>query len=206
MKWFEKTIEYKFIRDFHNLLALPLDGEEEKLGDTIFSDNDKFFIVEFKKEYNPKSEKDKYLDWQLAYEKLRLNSSNQCHFAVYGTEKNNTLVLTQNNYLNFLAGINQEQAGEIIPITLQEVFIRNSIEYSRFKEYASLVMSLKKSKQGEQTSGSVELAKISEDIIVICPNKMVATLSEALATFSNRLTNDNNTPTIAPKLKPRRPF
>jgi hypothetical protein len=108
--------------------------------------------------------------------------------------------------LNFLAGINQEQAGEIIPITLQEVFIRNSIEYSRFKEYASLVMSLKKSKQGEQTSGSVELAKISEDIIVICPNKMVATLSEALATFSNRLTNDNNTPTIVPKLKPRRPF
>lgn len=39
-KWWEKTVEYRFVltaAEHGSMFAAPLDGEEEKAGDTIFS-------------------------------------------------------------------------------------------------------------------------------------------------------------------------
>lgn len=40
MKWWEKTIEYKFVIDMANkgkFVVAPLDGDEERAGDAIIS-------------------------------------------------------------------------------------------------------------------------------------------------------------------------
>lgn len=52
-RWFEKTVEYKFIADairkYAFSFAFPLDGDAERIGDTVFFKNSTFIIVEFKK-------------------------------------------------------------------------------------------------------------------------------------------------------------
>lgn len=51
VRWWEKTVEYKFVIEFSDRLNLaPLDGKEETaLGDLIASMASRFFLIEFKK-------------------------------------------------------------------------------------------------------------------------------------------------------------
>lgn len=47
--WWEKHVEYKFIRDNNILASMPLDGNfHEQAGDSVFTDENKFYLVEFK--------------------------------------------------------------------------------------------------------------------------------------------------------------
>lgn len=46
--WWEKHVEYKFIRDNKFIDIMPLDGNYEQAGDLIFSDKNFFSIIEFK--------------------------------------------------------------------------------------------------------------------------------------------------------------
>jgi hypothetical protein len=81
LAWHEKSVEYKFVIDGAGGvkfdIAWPLDGNEEKLGDTVFRTDYNYYIVEFKgnfeafdKEYkkfsddgrNSEEGKKKYLD------------------------------------------------------------------------------------------------------------------------------------------------
>lgn len=56
LKWWEKSVEYKFIADAVSKSALdlmwPLDGREERVGDAVFSNDAKYLIVEFKDEFS----------------------------------------------------------------------------------------------------------------------------------------------------------
>lgn len=78
--WWEKTVEYKFISDcFEKGIIkqiLPLDGNEERLGDAItllensYKENN-FYILEFKRELNNtefKHEKSKFPDKEKGYD------------------------------------------------------------------------------------------------------------------------------------------
>lgn len=61
--WWEKTVEYAFVRSAHFLSVSPLDGNHEQAGDAILSNKEnKFYLIEFKKEdSNQEDEIDKYL-------------------------------------------------------------------------------------------------------------------------------------------------
>ena len=47
--WWEKTVEYLFVRQAKFLKIAPLDGNHEKAGDAILRNkNGKYYLVEFK--------------------------------------------------------------------------------------------------------------------------------------------------------------
>jgi hypothetical protein len=85
MKWWEKTVEYYFIRKFipDEMILSPLDGEQEKAGDAFLSTNEKWVILEFKKDLESlPSEKKKYKNYEAA--KSALSSDDNHHFLIYG--------------------------------------------------------------------------------------------------------------------------
>jgi hypothetical protein len=85
VKWWEKTVEYYFIRKFipDEMILSPLDGKEEKAGDTLLSNNEKWVILEFKKDLGSlASEKKKYKNYDAA--EAELSSNDEHHFLIYG--------------------------------------------------------------------------------------------------------------------------
>ena len=90
MKWWEKTVEYYFVCNFLKLgyFAMPLDGTYEAIGDTIFIDDDRqFLLVEFKKDKaSIPTEKNKFENYEnfinCIYEKMYLYENNDilCDF------------------------------------------------------------------------------------------------------------------------------
>lgn len=85
MKWWEKTVEYYFIRKFipDEMILSPLDGEQEKAGDAFLSNNERWVILEFKKDFESlASEKKKYKNYDAARNELSPNDSH--HFLIYG--------------------------------------------------------------------------------------------------------------------------
>lgn len=89
LQWWEKTVEYKFI-SWSKLQfdAIPLDGNMEQAGDTLFkNDENRFFLIEFKREKSDKcitSEVNKFDDYENALNQIEKNPLNKCHFVVYG--------------------------------------------------------------------------------------------------------------------------
>ena len=70
MKWWEKTVEYLFVVTHfdEDVMLAPLDGNEERLADTIFSKDNKWVVIEFKRnEKCINEEKDKFIS-QLSEE------------------------------------------------------------------------------------------------------------------------------------------
>lgn len=101
--WYEKTVEYAFVRTVPKIGCAPLDGNSEKAGDGIFQNNGKYFLVEFKKECNNESikqERDKYTNWDSVKLKLDKCSGNKAHFFIYGESNNRQFKLKHINYIN----------------------------------------------------------------------------------------------------------
>lgn len=85
MKWWEKTVEYYFIRKFipDEMILSPLDGEQEKAGDAFLSSNERWVVLEFKKDLESlSSEKKKYKNYDIA--EAELSPSDSHHFLIYG--------------------------------------------------------------------------------------------------------------------------
>ncbi len=119
--WYEKTVEYAFVRKFLKAAAMPLSGPAEKVGDTIFNEENSFFIIEFKKGIKKNSnsslsglsnqveqEKKKYIDINTTMVNMPNYSAYSCHYAVYGIydekekDSNEKFKLAFINYLHFL--------------------------------------------------------------------------------------------------------
>lgn len=101
MKWWEKTVEYYFIRKFisDEMILSPLDGAEEKAGDTLLGTNEKWIIIEFKKDIDSlESEKKKYKDYDAA--KIELSPLDSHHFLIYGYINYGTFSLTGKTYFS----------------------------------------------------------------------------------------------------------
>lgn len=51
LKWWEKTVEYKFVMDVADegsLILAPLDGDHEKVADTAIGNSELWLMIEFK--------------------------------------------------------------------------------------------------------------------------------------------------------------
>jgi len=141
MKWWEKTVEYKFIKEYIDLNSFiaPLDGNEEKAGDAIFGENDKFILIEFKKdEKSIKNEQKKFFDFNSAKQKLEDKDSH--HILVYGKIINKDLILSARTYFS---GKN---------ITLNKKFT-NGKSLKEFKDYLDSFLNLKKGSKTEGGAG-----------------------------------------------------
>ena len=150
LKWWEKTIEYKFILlcAREKLLKLaPLDGNEEKAGDTLISNNNKWIIIEFKKDqYSINTEIDKFINFDKA--KKDLENKDQHHFIVYGSinvESNTKLKL---QCITYFSGREQRNIKEMLS---------KGKDKSEFKTYLAKLISYKKSNKGTASSGNGNL-------------------------------------------------
>lgn len=86
IRWWEKTVEYEFVMlvaRAEKLFLAPLDGEHERAGDAIFSSNNRWVLIEFKKDSAAiRSEMEKFTRYAEA--KAALSSSDSHHHIVFG--------------------------------------------------------------------------------------------------------------------------
>jgi hypothetical protein len=103
IRWWEKTVEYAFIQKHVQLEAMiaPLDGDEERAGDAIFSQEGLWSLIEFKKDKAAiGDEKLKYENFYSA--KAELKNSDRHHVIIYGAEEKRQLVLRARTYFSEL--------------------------------------------------------------------------------------------------------
>lgn len=86
--WYEKTIEYIFARKYMEVQAMPLDGYDEKFGDSIFFTKDVIYLIEFKRGMNISNDKTaeraKFENADTASTELKKLPFHKKHFVVYG--------------------------------------------------------------------------------------------------------------------------
>lgn len=91
MNWWEKTVEYLFVKrylpqvaDEPNSYVAPLDGDHEIIGDVVFSRHTQWVLIEFKRnDSSLSSDNDKFPNYNRAKDALKDRDS--LHFFVYGT-------------------------------------------------------------------------------------------------------------------------
>lgn len=153
IKWWEKTVEYYFVKHFVNInkFIAPLDGREEQAGDAIFANENKWILIEFKKdEKSISSEKDKFIDYEEA--KTELLNEDGHHFIIYGYEnEENKLSLKSQTYFS-------EEKYTIL------YSLQRGIEIDDFKIYLEKLLEYKKGSEIEGGTGGYSLiAGISDD-------------------------------------------
>lgn len=155
MKWWEKTVEYYFIRKFisDKMILSPLDGAEEKAGDALLGTNERWIIIEFKKDIDSlESEKKKYKDYDAA--KNELSSLDSHHFLIYGQNQEGTFSLAGKTYFS------SEQVSNV-----SEIF-QAAKEKNEFISYLEKLIK-HKTKVEESSGGSIGsysfVAGIGED-------------------------------------------
>ncbi|OBU10294.1 hypothetical protein [Morganella psychrotolerans] len=154
VKWWEKTVEYKFIIDGINekifTSVAPLDSAEEAVGDTIIQiglDDSlgKFFIIEFKKLLDSKAKSQeyrKYIEKSKGFKKTiacikssgKFKRYSNSHFFIYGDMNYGQFELKIKNYFEFYQDKN---------ISLKKAF-SNGMTASEFKNYTTYLTQHKK--------------------------------------------------------------
>lgn len=155
MKWWEKTVEYYFIRKYipENMILSPLDGEQEKAGDAFLSSNEKWVILEFKKDFDSLStEKTKYKNYVAAETDLSGNDAH--HFLIYGQISDGEFSLGGKTYFS------RNNVNNI-----DDIF-SSGLEKKKFIKYLEMLIK-HKSKSGSSSGGTVGsysfVAGISKD-------------------------------------------
>ncbi len=146
MKWWEKTVEYMFVKNYINIdsFIAPLDGDEEKAGDAIFCDTEHYILIEFKKDFKSISnEYKKFVDFNKA-KKLLVNEDDH-HIIIYGEIINNDLDLKAQTYFSKKS------------LSKFDKIFKNGIESEKFRLYLDNFLSFKKTKKSKITSESYGL-------------------------------------------------
>ncbi len=137
-KWWEKTVEYRFVltaAEHGSMFAAPLDGEEEKAGDTIFSLAAKWLLIEFKRDGSCLArEKTKFDDYEKA--RAELKARDRHHFLVYGSpavpESKEPFQLT---YMTFFSGQLSGSFSEVVASgTSENSFRQYLFDFLEFKK------------------------------------------------------------------------
>lgn len=145
MKWWEKTVEYKFIKEYIDLdsFIAPLDGNEEKAGDAIFGQNENFILIEFKKDKNSiKDEQKKFNNFNSV--KKILSTLDEHHIIIYGEVNSKDLTLNAQTYFS-------EKSFQ-----LTKKF-SNGKTLEEFEKYLDIFLDFKKGKKTENGTGSYGL-------------------------------------------------
>lgn len=149
MKWYEKTIEYKYVLEhLVHTGFMPLDGFDEKTADLVTAKGSKFILIEFKKDGSntcKTAELSKFTqeNYRNAYKKLLHLSSH--HLIVYGEENNGgELILKYQNYFGYCGFLNDKSQANEFDFFIDEVKdkigkLRNVKEIN-YDKYISVVV------------------------------------------------------------------
>lgn len=188
LKWWEKTVEYYFVKNHVDVAAIaPFDGVEEAwAGDAAMSKSNKWILIEFKRQHSDIiSEKDKYFDFEVADEELR--GSDGHHFIVYGgmlaNASGRTFELSAQTYFSK----KKYPVDEIVTMGVDAVV---------FRSYLKTLASFKRAKIATG-SGGFDVARYGMVAGISCDGKIVE--CRALSEIGLDLT-----PTQAPDHTPSR--
>lgn len=102
--WWEKTVEYLFVKKHLNQdsIVAPLAGNHEKAGDAIFLTNNKWILIEFKREQSDiNSERKKFDDNAYNDAITDLKNNDGHHLIIFGSiGKDHKLQLNCNTYFS----------------------------------------------------------------------------------------------------------
>lgn len=99
--WWEKTVEYFFVHKYADLnkFIAPLDGGHEKAGDAIFSNVNKWVLIEFKRDKRAISDEiGKFTNYTVAKSVLEPIGSH--HLIIYGDIENYNFMLKSKQYFS----------------------------------------------------------------------------------------------------------
>lgn len=150
-----KTVEYYFVLKHvdPNVLVSPLDGKEERLGDTIISANNKWVLIEFKRDESClSSEIEKFYDYDKALRQL--SNKDDHHYLIYGEINGNF----RPNCKTCFSAKNRDSI---------ESALKTGIDKSVFSEYVKEFTSLKAPTDDSGGGGGLALADYS---LVVCVN------------------------------------
>jgi hypothetical protein len=188
-KWWEKTVEYRFVltaAEHGSMFAAPLDGEEEKAGDTIFSLAAKWLLIEFKRDSSCLArEKTKFDDYEKACTTLKARDGH--HFLVYGSPavpgSNEAFQLT---YRTFFSG---QLSG-----SFSEVVARGTSENS-FRQYLFDFLEFKKTTKSSSGGRTLPANAVRHLMVagVTHDNRLVTCVSfdEFILSISKTLTHQH---------------
>ena len=133
-KWWEKTVEYKFIvlvAQEKKLFLAPLADRQERAGDAIFSTNNKWLLIEFKKDKGCIStEKAKFINYQTACNAL--SSRDKHHHIVYGQEHEERLKLY---FQTYFSNLSIDRLSDLLTTGIELNFFKSYIkEFTAFKK------------------------------------------------------------------------
>ncbi|WP_210530739.1 hypothetical protein [Pantoea ananatis] len=202
IKWWEKTVEYAFIMQavLDNKLVSPLSGLHEKAGDAVFRDENKWILIEFKRNFSSiTDEKSKFEDYKLAEQKLIEKDSH--HFLIYGKIVKDKEVKEEKIASDLKDDIKKEDSVKknskenVIlayetyfsrtPANSIEEMLKNKTDLILFKEYLDEFIGFKKDKT--ETTGDAAL-NFEDYTAVACVNKdgLIETLMKP-GDFQNEL-------------------
>lgn len=99
--WWEKTVEYYFVKKYVELdyFVAPLDGYKEHAGDTILGNEDRWMLIEFKRDNSCiKNERLKYANFEKARDALLKYSGH--HIIIYGKASGSDIDLVCQGYFS----------------------------------------------------------------------------------------------------------
>lgn len=142
MKWWEKTVEYKFVLDhvIKNSFISPLAGHEERAGDVVFGQSERLLLIEFKKDSDALStEYEKFTDYKMA--ETNLDQYDKHHLLIFGAIEMSVFNLKVHTYFSRKS------------LSFQDA-LSSGLGLGDFKAYLSAMLSYKKdSKKGSSSSG-----------------------------------------------------
>jgi len=195
MKWWEKTVEYMFVmsvfckqgqQNQQSLFLAPLDGKQEQAGDAIFSSDNSWILIEFKKDFEAIcSERGKFDIESYSKAKKALSKSSGHHYIIFGQEKSNHsegLELVACPYFS-------ENGGFVLDL---DKILKSGKKFSEFKSYVEQYIQFKKSSKndtGTGTSSGTSTGMTIEDFALVAgvnkEGKIVTCLS--LSEFQREL-------------------
>lgn len=195
-KWWEKSVEYKFIAEVVNsksfTLLMPLDGEEEKIGDAVFAKDSQYVIVEFKRKLSDfSSEYKKYKtdddssgkdNFKLAKAALQKIACGQHHLLVSGVLSDETEPSLSLKFYEYLSCDNKKTCTELPGLMAA---VEGGIEKELFDEYVLCLSTwkTKTSETGSEQQGSGSVGLTVEAVVVGIGKSGMCTI-EALDTYT----------------------
>jgi hypothetical protein len=165
--WWEKTVEYRFIVEValsKSVLLTALAGKPEQAGDTMVSSDNRWILIEFKKNAGAiRTERDKFYRYEDAFEAL--SSSDAHHHIIYGHQDPDA----QRMHLRFQTYFSGQARRSI-----QEV-LGSGIELGAFRHYVERFTRFKKGPQG--ASGGLSMDEFSLVAAVNAEGKVAQCLS-----------------------------
>lgn len=140
LRWWEKTVEYKFVMlvaQSKSLFLAPLDGPQEIAGDAIFSSDNRWVLIEFKKNVaSITTEKEKFLDYAKAH--ATLCSRDGHHHLIFGYKGDGDIPRLELSSQTYFSGT---------ACDLDQI-LGSGTNFREFKDYVTQYIKFKKGPRG----------------------------------------------------------